>query len=62
MATINYKDIYSVLSEQDQLHLLKYYGELTPERQQELLEQISTIDWDLICSSSACWRSGVSSP
>ena len=27
MATINYKDIYSVLSEQDQLHLLKYYGE-----------------------------------
>lgn len=48
MATINYEDIYSVLSEQDQLHLLKYYGELTPERQQALLEQISTIDWDLI--------------
>ena len=48
MATINYKDIYSVLSEQDQLHLLKYYGELTPERQQALLEQINTIDWDLI--------------
>ena len=48
MAMINYEDIYSVLSEQDQLHLLKYYGELTPERQQALLEQISTIDWDLI--------------
>ena len=48
MATINYEDIYSVLSKQDQLHLLKYYGELTPERQQALLEQIRTIDWDLI--------------
>lgn len=54
MATINYKDIYSVLSEQDQLHLLKYYGELTPERQQALLEQISTIDWDLIPDFATC--------
>ena len=39
MATINYKDIYSVLSEQDQLHLLKYYGELTPHSHTNLFRK-----------------------
>lgn len=48
MSTPTYEQIYTILKEQDQLHLLKYYNELTPDRQASLLEQISTIDWNLI--------------
>ena len=48
MSTPTYEQIYTTLKEQDQLHLLKYYNELTPDRQASLLEQISTIDWNLI--------------
>ena len=48
MSAPTYEQIYTILKEQDQLHLLKYYNELTPDRQASLLEQISTIDWNLI--------------
>lgn len=48
MSSPTYEQIYTLLQEQDQLHLLKYYEELEPDRQASLLEQISAIDWNLI--------------
>lgn len=48
MSSPTYEQIYTLLQEQDQLHLLKYYEELEPDRQASLLKQISAIDWNLI--------------
>lgn len=48
MSSPTYEQIYTLLQEQNQLHLLKYYEELEPDRQASLLEQISAIDWNLI--------------
>ena len=48
MSSPTYEQIYTLLQVHAQLHLLKYYGELEPDRQASLLEQISAIDWNLI--------------
>ena len=48
MSTPSYEEIYTTLKQQNQLHLLKYYDQLTPDRQAALLEQIHSIDWELI--------------
>ena len=38
----------SLLKEHNQLQLLDYYDELTPDAQKILLDQIASIDWDLL--------------
>ncbi len=42
------QNVKNVLAEHGQEHLLRFYDELDPDRQQELLDQISAIDFDRI--------------
>ena len=45
---MGYKEIYDLLEQKDQTHLLKYYGLLDENQREALLEQISNIDFDLL--------------
>ena len=46
----NYEEMYEYLKERNATHLLKFYDELSAEEQTNLLEQIETIDFDLMKS------------
>ena len=45
---MNYENVYKLLEEKGQLHLLKYYDTLSEAEQAALLNQISEIDFSLI--------------
>ena len=45
---MTYEQIKDMLTKHNQLHLLKYYDELTVKQQTSLLEQISSINWHLL--------------
>lgn len=45
---MTYEQIKDILTKHNQLHLLKYYDELTVKQQTSLLEQISSINWHLL--------------
>lgn len=45
---MNYEQAREKLSAQGQEHLLKYYAELSPQQQQQLLEQIDITDFSMI--------------
>lgn len=45
---MTYEQIRDILTQHHQLHLLNYYEELTPDQQKSLLEQISSINWNLL--------------
>lgn len=44
---MNYKEAYEKLEQYGQLHVLKYYDELTKEEQDELLQQIKELDFSM---------------
>ena len=46
----NYEETYEYLKERNATHLLKFYDELSAEEQNSLLEQIETIDFNLMNS------------
>ncbi len=46
----NYEETYEYLKEKNATHLLKFYDELSAEEQNSLLEQIETIDFNLMNS------------
>ena len=46
----NYEEMYEYLKEKNATHLLKFYEELSAEEQSNLLEQIETIDFNLMKS------------
>ena len=37
-----------LLQKHDQIHVLKYYDELSEEEQKKLLAQVADLDWDLL--------------
>ena len=43
-----YNEIYKTLEKYGQLHLLKYYDELSDESRENLLRQIKDIDFSLL--------------
>ena len=45
---MNYQDAYNKLEKYGQTHLLKYYGDLTPDSQEKLLTQINETDFDVL--------------
>ena len=45
---MNYQEAYQKLKEADQLHVLKYYEELTAEQKEMLLAQIEATDFTVI--------------
>lgn len=45
---MNYNEAYAKLEKYGQLHVLKYYDELTPEEQKELLQQIEDTDMEVL--------------
>jgi len=45
---MNYQETLDMLTNKGQAHLLRYYGELSDEEQNKLLEQIRSIDWKLL--------------
>lgn len=45
---MTYEQIKDILTKHNQLHLLKYYDELTTKQQANLLEQIASINWHLL--------------
>lgn len=45
---ISFEQAKSKLEKYDQLHVLKYYEELTTEEQQELLTQIEETDFEVL--------------
>lgn len=45
---MTYEEAYKILQANDQLHILKYFGELTEDEKTELLEQIAMIDFSVI--------------
>ena len=56
---MTYDEAYKKLSEEGQLHILKYYNDLTVEEQEDLLDQISLTDFSLL--SALTKKRGVSS-
>lgn len=50
---MNYQQAYEKLEKYNQLHVLKYYDELSEDQQKELLEQIDTTDFEVLslCNS-----------
>lgn len=53
MSEFTYESAVSLLAEKKQIHLLKYYHELTDKQQKSLLKQISELDWDMIALASS---------
>lgn len=49
---MNYNEAYAKLEKYGQLHVLKYYDELTPEEQKELLQQIEDTDMEVLALCS----------
>ncbi len=49
---MNYNEAYAKLEKYGQLHVLKYYDELTPEEQGELLQQIEDTDMEVLALCS----------
>ncbi|MDE7284884.1 MAG: UTP--glucose-1-phosphate uridylyltransferase [Lachnospiraceae bacterium] len=49
---MNYNEAYAKLEKYGQLHVLKYYDELTPEEQKELLQQIDDTDMEVLALCS----------
>lgn len=49
---MNYNEAYAKLEKYGQLHVLKYYDELTPEGQKELLQQIEDTDMEVLALCS----------
>ncbi len=45
---MRYKKIYDLLEQKNQTHLLKYYEDLNENQRESLLEQIESIDFDLL--------------
>ena len=45
---MTYEEAYELLKQYDQLHLLKYYEELSEEEQENLLSQINNIDFSVL--------------
>ncbi|MDE6749886.1 MAG: UTP--glucose-1-phosphate uridylyltransferase [Lachnospiraceae bacterium] len=45
---MNYNEAYAKLEKYGQLHVLKYYDELTPDEQKELLQQIEETDMEVL--------------
>jgi UDP-N-acetylglucosamine/UDP-N-acetylgalactosamine diphosphorylase len=45
---MNYDNAYKLLADKDQLHILKYYNQLSAAEQDNLLTQIEAIDFDII--------------
>lgn len=62
---MTYDQAYQKLEEQDQLHVLRYYEELTKEEKEELLKQIEDTDFSVLstCKDGAhAAKKGVISP
>ena len=61
---MEYKEAYEKLQQYGQQHVLQYYDELSPEQQQELLEQISITDFDMLqyCNNNTTNQKGVITP
>lgn len=49
---MNYNEAFAKLEKYGQLHVLKYYDELTPEEQKELLQQIEDTDMEVLALCS----------
>lgn len=49
---MNYNEAYAKLEKYGQLHVLKYYDELTPEEQGKLLQQIEDTDMEVLALCS----------
>ena len=45
---MNYQRAYELLEKYGQLHVLKYYEEISQEEQKELLAQVKEIDYSLL--------------
>ena len=45
---MNIKEIIPVLEKYDQMHLIKYFNELSSDEQEELINQIKSIDFEHI--------------
>lgn len=61
---MNYRDAYEKLEQYHQLHVLKYYEELTAQQQEELLNQIETTDFEVLqyCKDNTTNRKGTITP
>ena len=47
---MNYQQVYDKLEKSGQLHVLKYYEELTQEEKEALLAQVETLDFSMTAS------------
>lgn len=61
---MNYKEAYEKLEQYGQLHVLKYYEELTQEQKKELVDQIDATDFGMLkyCKNNTTNQKGKISP